>query len=204
MKPEELRDRLAGIDPTRDVATQLPTTPCPRERLERIMQTDPTPTSTASPSAGNPRPRVLWLTAAAAALVAVVASGVVLAGGGDDAPVASGPPLELSLGASNTMASCLPVSAELLADMPVAFAGTANEVDGETVTLTVDEWYAGGDAATAVLQAQSGMEALIDGFAFEEGVAYLVSATEGTVNFCGFSGPATDELRAVYEEAFAR
>ena len=166
------------------------------------MQTDQTPTTTDSPSAGNPRQRKLWLTAAAAALVAVVAGGIVVAGGDDDEPVASGPPLELSLGASDTMASCLPISADVLADMPVAFAGTTDRVDGETVTLTVDEWYAGGDADTVVLHAASGQEALIDGFTFEEGAAYLVSATEGTVNFCGFSGPATDELRAVYDEAF--
>jgi len=70
------------------------------------------------------------------------------------------------------------------------------------VTLTVEEWYTGGDAGTVVLHAQSGMEALIDGFTFAEGEAYLVSAAEGTVSFCGFSGPATDELRAVYDEAF--
>ena len=201
MKPDELRDRLAAIDPTRDVATEAPTTPSSRERLERIMQTDPTSTDTASPSADTWRRRTPWL-AAAAVLIAVAAGAVVVASSGDDTPVASGPPLELTLGESNTMASCLPVTAELLADMPVAFAGTTNDVDGETVTLTVDEWYAGGDADTVVLHAQPGLEALIDGFAFEKGAEYLVAATDGTVSFCGFSGPATDELRAVYREAF--
>lgn len=202
MRPEEMRDRLAGVDPARDVATEPPTTPSSRTRMERIMQTDPTPT-TAGSSPDNPHKRRLWLAAAAAVLIAVVAGGAVLSGnGGEDTPVASGSPLELSLGASDTMASCLPVTAELLADMPVAFAGTANNVDGETVTLTVDKWYVGGDADTVMLNAQSGMEALIDAFVFKEDGEYLVSATDETVNFCGFSGPATDELRAIYEEAF--
>ena len=163
------------------------------------MHTDPN--TTASTSTSNPGQRRLWL-AAAATVVAVAGVVVLAAGGGDETPVASGPPLELSLGASDTMASCLPVSAETLADMPVAFAGTATDVEAETVTLTVDEWYAGGYAGTVVLHSQSGMEALIDGFAFAEGAEYLVSATEGTVNFCGFSGPATGELRAIYDEAF--
>jgi len=167
------------------------------------MQTDPTTTAVERPPAGDPRPRRLWLAAAAAVVVAAAAGGALLAGSGDDGPDASEPPLELALGASDTMASCLPTSAELLADMPVAFAATATEVEGETVTLTVDRWYAGGDSDTVVLDAPSGMEALIDGFAFEEGAEYLVSATGGTVNFCGFSGPATDELRALYDEAFA-
>lgn len=166
------------------------------------MQTDTTAT-TDSPSTGAAPRRWIWLAAAAVAIVAM-AAGAVLVGGDDDddAPVASGPPLELSLGASDTMASCVPTSAEFLADMPVAFAGTATEVGDAQVTLTVDEWYAGGDAGTVVLDAPAGMEALIDGFTFEEGTHYLVSATEGRVNFCGFSGPATAELQAIYDEAF--
>lgn len=201
MNADELRDRLADVDPAYDVATEPPTTSSSRSRLERIMHTDPNAT-TARPSTSDRGRRRLWFAAAAAVVVAAAGGLVLAAGGGGEEPQASGPPVELSLGASDTMASCLPVDAEILADMPVAFAGTATDVEGETVTLTVEEWYAGGDAGTVVLRAQSGMEALIDGFAFAKGAEYLVSATEGTVNFCGFSGPATDELQAVYDEAF--
>lgn len=201
MTPEELRDRLARIDPVCAVATEPSTTSSSRSRLERIMHTDPsvTPDST---STTNPARRRLWLTAAAAGTIAVAGVAVLAGGGGDEAPMASGPPIDLSLGASDTMASCLPVSAEILADMPVAFSGTATDVEGDSVTLTVEDWYAGGDAGTVVLHAQSGLEALIDGFAFDEGSEYLVSASNGTVNFCGFSGPATGELQAIYDEAF--
>jgi hypothetical protein len=200
MSGDELRDRLAAVDPANDVAAEPPTTASARSRLERIMQTDPN--STITDPSSEPNRRRVWMAAAAAAVVAVIA-GVALAGSDDDgAPVASGPPLELSLGASDTMSSCLPVDADLLADMPVAFAGTATEVEGEEVTLAVDEWFVGGKAGTVVLRGQAGMEALIDGFAFEEGAEYLVSASEGAVNFCGFSGPATAELRTLYEDAF--
>jgi hypothetical protein len=86
--------------------------------------------------------------------------------------------------------------------MPLAFAGTATSVEGEVVTLTVDEWFVGGDAVTVRLLAPAGFEALIGGIAFEEGASYLVSATGGTVNYCGFSGESTPELVALYEEAF--
>lgn len=204
MSADELRDRLAGIDPARDVATEEPTTPSARSRLERIMHTDTDTTTTTTGTSTRFGGRLRLAAAAAAALVVVAVGAVALAGGGggNDEPVASGAPVELSLGASDSMMSCMPVDAAILADMPLAFAGTATSVEGETVTLEVDEWFTGGDAATVVLRAQSGTEALIDGFAFEEGAEYLVSATEGTVNFCGYSGPATGELRAVYDAAF--
>ncbi len=39
---------------------------------------------------------------------------------------------------------------------------------------------------------------------FRVGERYLVTATDGTVNGCGFSGPATPELERAFEEAFAR
>jgi hypothetical protein len=42
----------------------------------------------------------------------------------------------------------------------------------------------------------------LDGVSFEQGKRYLVAATEGTVNGCGFSGPATPELQKSYDEAF--
>ncbi|MEX1125891.1 MAG: hypothetical protein WEE53_09545, partial [Acidimicrobiia bacterium] len=122
-------------------------------------------------------------------------------GGGDT--IAATPPLELNLGADDPMASCIQFSVEYLAPMPVAFEGTVASVDGDTVTLEVDTWFKGGDASQVVLNAPQGLEALIDGFAFEEGGQYLITATEGNVNYCGFSGRSTPELRAAFEEAFA-
>ena len=101
------------------------------------------------------------------------------------------------------MASCIAFEVGFLAEMPVAFEGTVTSVNGDAVTLSVDHWYKGGDATTVELNAPQGLEALIGGIEFVDGEQYLISATEGNVNYCGFSGPSTDEFRAAFEEAFA-
>jgi hypothetical protein len=48
------------------------------------------------------------------------------------------------------------------------------------------------------------MEALIGGIPFEVGDRYLISAQSGNVNYCGFSGQSTPELRAGFEAAFSQ
>ena len=111
-------------------------------------------------------------------------------------------PMELTAGGGDTMASCLAFDPNVLADMPVAFEGTAKNVEGERVTLEVDRWFTGGDADEVVLVAPAGLEALIGGINFEEGEQYLISATDGQVNYCGYSGPATADLEAGFEQAF--
>jgi hypothetical protein len=113
------------------------------------------------------------------------------------------PPLSLSLGETGAaMASCMPVSSRILADMPIAFRATATAVDGETVTLSVGEWFSGDSGNSVVLAAPPGLEALIGGIDFRRGDDYLVTATGGVVNYCGYSGEATPELEAVFAEAF--
>ncbi len=114
----------------------------------------------------------------------------------------SEPALELSAGGGEGMMSCLAFDPAILADMPVAFEGTATAVDGDRVTLEVDRWFTGGDADEVVLTAPQGLEALIGGIPFEVGGEYLISATDGQVNYCGFSGEATEDLRAGFEAAF--
>jgi hypothetical protein len=173
--------------------------------LEQIMNT---PTSPDAPDQlSMPRSRTPWLIAAAAALALLVVAGFAVANLGDDDDtgndVAAGPPLVLSLGVDDIMASCIRPEPAMLAGMSPAFAGTATAIDEEIVTLTVDRWYAGGDDTTTVeLHAQPGMEALIAGFSFEIGEQYLITAANGSVNFCGFSGPATPEFLAFFDEAF--
>ena len=75
---------------------------------------------------------------------------VVLAG--DETPTDSvtAAPLELGLGDGPGIASCLPVSADILRDMSPALLGTATAVDGEKVTLAIDHWYAGDTGATEI------------------------------------------------------
>lgn len=201
---DELRDRLARMDPMHSgVPTESTTTESSRELLEQIMSTpikekaDPKPT-----------PRRTWIiaTAAVAALVLAVAAGLSLAGNEGSPSAEDKAPIALDAGGEDIMASCIAFSPEELDNVAeIAFEGTATTVDGDTVTLTVDTWFRGGDEATeVVLNAPQGMEALIGGIPFVVGDQYLISAQSGSVNYCGFSGPATPELRAGFETAFAQ
>jgi hypothetical protein len=163
-------------------------------------------TPTKEQTAEKPAARRTWTiaVAAVAALVLAVAAGLGLAGDEGSPSIQDKAPIALEAGVEDTMAICMafdPVALEQTAD--IAFEGTVTAVDGETVTLAVDTWYRGGDDATeVVLNAPPGMEALIGGIPFAAGGQYLISAVDGTVNYCGFSGEATPELRAGFQQAF--
>jgi len=198
---EELRNSLKRLDPMQAaVSTESPTTESSRHRMERVMSTT---THLTTPPSGARAPK-RWVPALATLVVAAVTVGVFTFGGRGADPVAvAGPPLELSLGDSSVLASCIVFDVAILRDMPMAFEGTVTAVDGARGTLTVDHWYKGGDAAEAVLTGESeDMVSLIGAFPLEVGSSYLVTATDGNVNFCGYSGPATPELRGYFEEAF--
>jgi hypothetical protein len=75
-------------------------------------------------------------------------------------------------------------------------------IDGETVTLTVDRWYVGGDAPVVTVTAPAGFEALLGSIDFVVGDPYIISAFDGVVSYCEMSGPATPERQAWYDEAF--
>jgi hypothetical protein len=194
MDERELRKRIKALDPmTHGVEARPVDEIVSQEMLEGIME-HPVESTRNGPA---------FYLLAAAAVAALVIGGVALFNGDTAEPdVVASPPLELSLGESDTLASCLAPSAEVLADTPLAFAGTATSVDGEKVTLTVDEWFVGGDAGTVELSAPGGLVALTGGIDFVQGEQYLISAYDGTVNYCGFSGPVTPELQAMYDEAF--
>jgi hypothetical protein len=194
---DDIRDQIRKLDP---MPPGVPTEPPSPELMEDIMATDPTDTVT--------RPlRNRWYAAAGIAAVAlglaVAIPSLDLGGSSTTTTVAAAAPLELSLGeAGGAMASCLPFDVAFLSEMPLAFEGTVTTVAGEQVTLTVDHWFTGGSATTVELSAPAGLTALIGGIDFVEGGQYLITATEGAVNYCGYSGPSTPEYRAAFEEAF--
>lgn len=195
---DELRNRLRRLDPmASDVPTEPVTTESSRQLLEEIMTTPSVDQPGSTPSK---RPWLVAVAAAAVVIVAIGAVGLFARDGGD--PIAAGPPLELNAGGEDPMAMCIQFSVEELAKAQMAFEGTVSAVDGNAVTLDVDTWFKGGDAAQVVLNAPQGLEALIDGFAFEEGAQYLITAYDGNVNYCGFSAKSTPEMRAAFEEAF--
>lgn len=199
---DEMRERLARLDPMHSgVPTESTTDESSRELLERIMSTP-----TKEQPVSDAPPRRVWTigVAAVAALVLAIAGSLALTGGDDTPPLADAPLLELTAGGEDVMASCIAFSPEDLERVAeVAFEGTVTAVDGNTITMTVDTWFRGGEEASQiVLNAPQGMEALIGGVPFEVGGQYLISAQDGTVNYCGFSGESTPDLRAGFEAAF--
>jgi hypothetical protein len=146
------------------------------------------------PTRARLRPMHLRVAAGLAVLVAVVAVAANLG--------TSAPPLELALGPDDGLASCLAFDVEILAGMPVAFEGTVTGIEGETVSLAVDDWYKGGEATQVNLISSGGSLALIGGIDFELAGQYLITASDGTVNACGFSSVASPEMRAAFDEAF--
>jgi hypothetical protein len=206
---DALRARLAQLDPMPDsVPVDPPTSPSAQTLLERAMlSTEPTIEPTTEPTTDTARP--LWrrpalLAAAAAAVIAVGVGGVVAIG---DGPGGSGsrPKTTLALHTQHSsgpaMGSCIVFSVDILKGMPLAFGGTVTQVGDGTVQITVDHWYKGGDAdvVTIAVPARNTSVGTVD---FVEGKRYLVTATEGTVNSCGYTGEATPDLVKAFDEAF--
>ena len=199
---DEMRERLARLDPMHSGVPTEPTTP---ESLSQLLESIMTTPTEERPARKTTSGRT-WAIAVAAvsALVLAIAGALALTGGDDVPSEAAGPPLELNAGGEDVMASCIMFSPEELEQVAeLAFEGTVTAVDGDQVGLSVDNWYRGGDAAEVVLNAPQGMEALIGGIPFEVGGQYLISAQGGNVNYCGFSGPSSPELRSEFEQAFA-
>jgi hypothetical protein len=206
---DDLRAALAAADPVRSADLDPSTSPRARELLERTMATPTTDlrTDLRTDLPGHRRTtpsRRPWLAAAAAAVVLAGGGAAYLSTTGEQDAPAGGGQLALDLPAGDPATqSCLPVSADAVAALPVAFAGTATAVGEGEVRLEVDRWYRGGDAATVVLTAPGGdAPALVGATDFQQGEQYLVSADQGTVSVCGLTGPASPELQAVYDEAF--
>jgi hypothetical protein len=202
---DDLRARLARIDPAAAGPVDPATSPRAQELLERTMQTlEPLPV--VRDLTRPPR----WRRPALVAAAAVAAVGIALGATqltSDDAP-ATKTPTTVALSApaggdGTTMSSCLMFDVAILRDMPVALAGTVVAQDADSVTLRVDRWYKGGSADQVRIATPQGTTSVaLDGVAFEQGKRYLLTATDGTVNGCGYSGPATPELEKSYAEAF--
>ncbi|MEJ7704403.1 MAG: hypothetical protein WKF47_12360 [Geodermatophilaceae bacterium] len=201
---EELRARLSAVDPMPPTTTSGPLARLRAlEILEQAMETIDEAqrrSAAATPRAGRRR---IALLAAAAVLVLAAGVGIALTVTDGDDRAATGSTLTLSAGSGDTMSSCVGFEVAILREMPVAFGGTVSAITAEAVTLDVDRWYNGGGADVVVVALPEGQSsAALDGVDFQNGKRYLVTATGGVVNGCGFSGAATPELEAAYAEAF--
>jgi len=198
-EPDDLRVRLARLDP----ASALDPVESPRapELLERIMSTPVLTTPETPPAPRRGISPVGWLAAAAAAALVLGAAAVSL--NSESTPTKAPTVLSLTLPSSNVMQSCIAFDAQFLKGMSPAFAGTVTSVGDGKVVLDADHWYAGEPADRVELALPDpNTSATLDGVAFEVGKRYLVTAAEGNVNGCGFSGLATTELENAFKEAF--
>ena len=198
---DDLRVRLARLDPA-PPTLDLVESPRAPELLERIMATPVlTPTGPSAPLPARRRAVLAWAAAAAVLAAGAATTGIALRG---DRPSTAAPTtLALKLPGSNVMSSCIQFDVSILKGMSPAFAGTVTAVDDTQVTLDVDHWYTGGSADTVTLALAPGeTSAALDGIAFENGKRYLVTAAEGNVNGCGYTGLATPDLEASFAEAF--
>jgi hypothetical protein len=169
------------------------------------------------------RSRLTWVVAAVAAVL--IAGGVFFAvarsdgdpppppGGAASSGGAEGPDAtdgedtvtELTVGAAGASGRCRPpeASRDVVAQQTTVLDGTVESISGSLVTLVPARFYAGEPTDVVVVQAPGpGMDALLSAVEFEEGKRYLVSATDGQVTLCGFTAEYTEQLAAVYAEAF--
>ncbi len=200
---DDLRARLRAADP---VATVRSDPSRIRTLAEATMSTTLDGTGTTSTSGGRrtgPGPRLLVAAAAVAAVASLGAVGLAVLGPDDDRPAAARDTLELTLPAGDVMSSCIQYSVDVLAQMPVAFAGTAEAVGDGTVRLEVDRWYRGGTSDVVELENPTGPMTSIDGIEFSSGARYLVTASEdGTVNGCGYTAEWTEPMAQDFAAAF--
>lgn len=190
MTDDDLRNRLAASNPT---PTSDPVDPITSDRARALMENIMTTTTT------RPRlePRRFRLVGAVAAALVVVIGGAALFGGLGT----SGDPLVLAGPGGDSIASCLPFEVDTLGGMSPAFGGTVVELTDSVATLEVDRWFTDGDAEIVEIEYTPGFEALIGTPTLEVGQRYLITATDGVVNGCGYSGVATPEYEAAFEQA---
>lgn len=198
---EALRQRLRAIAP------EVPAAPARwiEPLLEDAVSTAPTTETTTDQSRLSRAPR--WAAGlAAAALVAAAAAGGATLLRDDMAPSTSKaePDLVLTAPGGDAIGSCLMFDVAILQEVSeVAFAGTATEVLDGRVRVEVDRAYHGQVAEGDIVMMDAPNHSAM-GVTFEEGKRYLVSAADGTVVGCGYTGEHSDELAAAYAEAFAR
>lgn len=191
MTDDDLRNRLAASNPT---PPSEPVDPITSGRARALMENIMT-TTTSKPRV---EPRRYRLVGAVAAALIVVMGGAALLGG----PGTTGEPLVLAGPGGDALASCLPFEVETLGGMSPAFGGTVVELTDSVAILDVDRWFTDGDTEIVEIEYTPGFEALIGTPTLEVGQRYLITATDGVVNGCGYSGLATPEYEAAFEQAF--
>jgi len=224
---DDLRALLRGGDPARSLSPADPAALA--SLLGDIMSADldirPEADTGGRATGTRGRNRLTWLVAAAAAAVIAGVGGYALSGlggNGAGAPTArdsqsptsgesnleAGAPvagLTTELTGGGEPSRCAAPDPSFIAAGTQAFQGTVTSIEGDTVTLETTDVFTGEVGETVQVTAPSQeFGALIQAVDFQVGQDYLVSAADGMVAVCGNSGPATGELRSLYDQAFVR
>lgn len=206
-------EALRRADPI--ARTPLPSSidPAARALFERITMTE-TPTDhrstapTTDPPARSRGHRAGMAAAVAAAAVALVAVGVIVtqSGDGGNDPVAQPP--STTAGAvtpGGSAGSCVErYDLTTLPNRELALDGTVERVDGDELTLTVNEWFRGGSSSTVTLagaQALSGLTSAGSEVGVEPGSRLLVAGDGGFAWSCGFTQPYDPEVAEEWRAA---
>jgi hypothetical protein len=204
MTDDDLRARLRGVDPAAALA------PLDPGRVTRHLENAMTTTLDNAPALRR-LPRRWMITAASAVVVLLTGLTAIFAYGGSPAPGPApapvpGPAHQQSvtrLVEGGGAAKCRPPTAAVLAEVPLAFEGTVEQIKGGTVTLAATRFFAGPRSdLVEVWQSDGNSEALLGATVFETGRTYLIAAADGQTKPCGYSGLATPELTALYAAAF--
>ncbi len=194
---DDLEERLRAADPTTPADSTRPASSWVADLVAATMNDQ-----------SSVKSRRWRVPAAAAAIMVLGLGGYAIAQNGqhttDPRASNSARPLELAIaGAGTSLSSCVPFSVDVLAEMPVAFSGTVVEVGEGTVLLSVDHWYRGGATEQVEISSPDLSTVSLDGaVSFSDGKRYLVTATNGVVNVCGFSAEWNADTAAAFDEAF--
>jgi hypothetical protein len=148
-----------------------------------------------------------WALPVAAALV-LIAGGTAWAVTRPDAPspaIQPVPATVVALTVTGVQAKCVePKAAELAKSADFAFEGTVQKIENGRVTLTASRVFRGEPTTEVEVSQEDGSsEQMLGSGRFETGESYLVSAADGNVIICGYSGEADSPgLRELFEAAF--
>lgn len=154
------------------------------------------------------RSPLTWIVAVAVVLLIAAAVIYALLDRGSDDPESTAGAREpggtsLDLMVAPETKRCMVPNVEVLRKQAIAFDGVVRSVSGGQATLRPTRFFAGEETDVVVVKAPGDdLQELLAAVDFREGVRYLVSATDGRVTLCGFSGPYTGLRAELYDRAF--
>ena len=209
MPEDDELERLRRADPVAKGSLPSADSPPARALFEEIAMTDPKSTHLpAADTAGRRR------------LVAGIAAALVLVGGGAAATALRGgepaprdpsgavtePVAPISPGGSS-LASCVEsYDLSTLANREMAFDGTVERVDGDSITFIVNRAYRGAADERVTLKGAStlgGPTSAGRSVRLEKGTRLLVAGDGGFAWSCDFTQPYDPEVAAEWESTFA-